>query len=103
MGCEDIPEAPKGTIDAQKMAAILTDVHLMESRISNLGNISLDSTTVVSEYLKGQILKKYGVDSASYYKSYHFYATNPELMEGIYDKVLKNLTTKKQKKDYTGL
>lgn len=103
MGCQDEPEVPEGTVSEAKMAQILTDIHILEARVGRLGMTSLDSSTIVTEHLKLQIFKKYGVDSATYNKSYQFYSTNPFFLERIYNNVVKDLETRQKKKNYKGL
>ena len=101
--CQDEPEVPAGTLSEAKMAQILTEIHLIEARVGRLGMTSLDSSTIVTENLKLNIFKKYGVDSAAYNRSYQFYSTNPVFMERIYNDVVKKLETRQKKKDYKGL
>ena len=99
-GCQDEPKVPEGTLSEAKMTQILTDMHLLEARVGRLGMTSLDSSTIVTEYLKQKIFKKYGTDSAAYNRSYQFYSTNPVFMERIYTDVVKKLETRQKKKDF---
>ena len=101
--CQEEPDVPVGTISEAKMTQILTDMHLLEARIGRLGLTSLDSSTIITEHLKQQIFKKYGVDSAVYNRSYQFYSTNPVFLDRIYTAVVKKLETRQKKKDYKGL
>lgn len=103
LGCQDEPEIPAGTVSEAKMAQILTDIHITEARVGRLGMTSLDSSTIVTEHLKLQIFKKYGVDSSTYNKSYQFYSTNPVFLERIYNTVVRDLETRQKKKNYKGL
>jgi hypothetical protein len=102
-GCQDEPKIPEGTLPEAKMTQILTDMHLLEARVGRLGLTSLDSSTIVTEYLKQKIFKKYSTDSAAYNRSYQFYSTNPVFMERIYTDVVKKLEIRQKKKDYKGL
>ncbi|MFN4146216.1 MAG: DUF4296 domain-containing protein [Runella sp.] len=103
MGCQESPKVPEGTVSEEKMAKILTEIHLIEARVSRLSLTSLDSSTVITEHLKQQVFKKYQVDSAAYNRSYQFYSTNPAFLERIYQQVLKDLEAREKKKDYKGL
>jgi hypothetical protein len=85
------------------MARILSDIHVLEARVSKLSLTSLDSSTIVTEHLKKQLFKKYNIDTATYNASYRFYSTNPVLMEKIYEQVIKDLETRQKKKNYKGL
>lgn len=102
-GCKDEPQVPEGTLSEEKMSQILTDIHLLEARIGRLNMPSLDSSTVITEYLKGKIFKKYGTDSVAYNRSYKFYSTNPAFMERIYGEIVKELEKRQKKKDYKGI
>ncbi|WP_428653269.1 DUF4296 domain-containing protein [Runella sp.] len=102
-GCQDEPDIPAGTVSEAKMAQILTDIHIIEARVGRLALTSLDSSTIITEHLKLQVFKKYGVDSATYNRSYKFYSTNPIYLERIYDIVVKQLEVRQKKKNYKGL
>jgi outer membrane murein-binding lipoprotein Lpp len=102
-GCKDEPQVPEGTLSEAKMSQILTDIHLLEARIGRLNMPSLDSSTVITEYLKAKILKKHGIDSVVYNRSYKFYSTNPVYMERIYGETVKELEKRQKKKDYKGI
>jgi len=102
-GCQDEPQVPEGTLSEDKMTAILTDIHLLEARIGRLNMPSLDTSTVITEHLKGKIFKKYGTDSVAYNRSYKFYSTNPVYMERIYGAIVKELEKRQKKKDYKGI
>ena len=101
--CQEEPKVPQGTIPEPKMAEILTDIHLLEARIGRLNLTSLDSSTIVTERLKGQIFKKYKTDSIAYNRSYQFYSTNPAFLERIYTNVVKKLEVRQKKKNYNGI
>ena len=102
-GCKDEPQVPEGTLSEAKMSQILTDIHLLEARIGRLNMPSLDSSTVITEYLKAKIFKKHGIDSVVYNRSYKFYSTNPVYMERIYGETVKELEKRQKKKDYKGI
>lgn len=85
---------PDNLIPADKMAQILTEVHLAESRVSKLGLSAADSSAMVYKRLERQIYKKLNVDTAAYNRSYTYYAANPAELEAIYKVVVKNLEQK---------
>lgn len=84
------------------MAEILADIHIAESKVSKMNFRSMDSSVVVFNKLQQDIWAKYEVDSASYNKSYAYYAANPEAMSSLYEIVTQKLektdttTTKQQ-------
>ncbi|GAB4014855.1 DUF4296 domain-containing protein [Spirosoma koreense] len=91
-------QRPDGLIEEAKMANILTEVHLAEARISRLGLSSIDSSNIAYKHLETQIFKKFGVDTASYRKSYIFYSSHPKMMETIYKQVTEKLSSKTEPK-----
>ncbi|MFD2571367.1 DUF4296 domain-containing protein [Spirosoma soli] len=91
-------QRPDSLIPEERMAAILTEVHLAETRVSRLGLRSADSSNIVYKHLENQIFKKFQVDTASYRKSYIFYSSHPQQMETIYKQVTENLKKKAEAK-----
>lgn len=73
------------------MAAILTDVHLAETRVSRMGLASSDSANVVYKRLERQIFTKHKVDATAYEKSYIYYSSHPREMESLYKRIVEKL------------
>ncbi|MCY7351508.1 MAG: DUF4296 domain-containing protein [Cytophagaceae bacterium] len=93
-GADDRPDdlIPTGT-----MAQILHDVHLGEQRVSQLGLHSQDSSLVVYHQLEKRIYKKYNVDTATYRRSYLYYASQPKLYQEIYKAVIDSLQAEERR------
>lgn len=91
-------ERPDKLIPADKMAAILTEVHLAESQVSRLGLRSVDSSNVAYKHLERAIYKRFGVDTTTYNKSYVYYSSHPRAMETVYKQVTENLKKKTEAK-----
>lgn len=89
--CSEDEKPPKGTLPEEKMAAILTDIHLAESRVNRLQLKSLDSSLMIFNRLKSDIWKKHKVDTTAYRESYNYYMSHPEQMTTIYEKVNKKI------------
>ncbi|ACT95047.1 DUF4296 domain-containing protein [Dyadobacter fermentans] len=89
--CSEEEKPPKGTLPEEKMAAILTDIHLAESRVNRLQLKSLDSSLMIFNRLKIDIYKKHKVDTTAYRESYSYYMSRPERMTTIYEKVNKKI------------
>ncbi|MCF2489514.1 DUF4296 domain-containing protein [Dyadobacter sp. CY347] len=89
--CVSDEKPPKDTMSEEKMATILTDIHLAESRVNRMQLRSLDSSLMIFGKLKSDIWKKHKVDTVAYRKSYDYYMTRPETMTRIYEKVNKNV------------
>jgi tRNA/tmRNA/rRNA uracil-C5-methylase (TrmA/RlmC/RlmD family) len=101
--CTQEEKVPEGTLSEQKMSQIMVEIHLIEARVSRLSLVSIDSTTLVTEQLKRAMFKKLQVDTAAFNRSYKFYATNPELLQRIYEPVVKHLERRVKKDDVKGL
>ena len=89
--CVSDPDTPQDILEKQKLAEILTDIHLAEARVTKMNFGSMDSSVVIFKKLQQDIWEKHSVDSALYKKSYAFYASNPELMTQLYEIVKENL------------
>jgi hypothetical protein len=89
--CSEEEKPPKGTLSEEKMATILTDIHLAESRVNRLQLKSLDSSLMIFNRLKSDIWKKHQVDTTAYRESYSYYMGHPERMTTIYEKVNKKI------------
>ncbi|WP_131694830.1 DUF4296 domain-containing protein [Dyadobacter tibetensis] len=98
-GCIREDKVPEGTIAQEKMASILTDIHIAEARVSKLQLNSVDSSILVFDRLKADIWKKHQVDTLQYKTSYEFYVTHPGLMKEIYDQVNKLLEKREKEKN----
>jgi outer membrane murein-binding lipoprotein Lpp len=101
--CTPETEVPTGTLSEAKMAQLLSQIHLIEARVSRLSMASLDSTALVTERLKRDMFKKNQIDTAAYNRSYKFYSTHPEYFERIYEQVAKDLENRVKKDDIRGL
>lgn len=91
LSCVSNQEAPEDILEKDKLAEILTDIHLAEARVAKMNLGSMDSSVVVFNKLQQDIWVKHSVDSALYKKSYAFYASNPELMTKLYETVKEKL------------
>ncbi len=96
--CSGSDSPPKGLLSEEKMAAVLTDIHISEARVSNLKIGSMDSSLLVFQRMEENIWKKHKVDTLKYKESYAFYVSHPEQMERIYEKVIKKLELYEKKK-----
>lgn len=91
-------QRPDNLINEDRMADILTEMHMAEARVSRLSLRSVDSSNIAYKHLENQIFRKFGVDTAAYRRSYSFYSSHPSDMEAIYKKVTEKLTKKTDQK-----
>ena len=78
---------PDNLIPEPRMAAILTQIHLAEARVSRIGLATSDSSNIVYKRLEKQIFRQLQVDTSAYTKSYIYYSSHPRQMERIYKQV----------------
>lgn len=92
LGCaaDDGTDRPDDLIPDDKMADILTDVHLAETRLNRF-NLRADSMRLLFNRLNDQVMKKYEVDTSAYRQSYVYYSSHPDLFEKIYKDVNEQL------------
>ncbi|GLU51109.1 hypothetical protein Dfri01_05700 [Dyadobacter frigoris] len=98
-GCNKEETPPDGTLSEEKMADILTDIHIAESRVTRLQLKSLDSSILIFDQLKQGVWKKYKVDTLVYRNSYSFYMTHPQYMTRIYENVAKQIEQREKTKN----
>ena len=90
--CSDPVEIPPDVLSQEKMAAILTDVQLVEAQIQMEQLERNDSTkAVVYGYYK-YIFQKHKISPEQFKTSFMFYSNHLDLLEHIYDDVLINLS-----------
>lgn len=87
---------PNDLIPEDKMAKILSEIHILEAQITNLHFQHEDSSVYVYQKMKVKILKTFELDSATFKSSFKYYTLNPDKMKGIYTEVKNLLETKKK-------
>lgn len=96
MACQPpADDQPDNLIPEEKMAQVLTDIHLTEARVNKLGMPNTDSSALVYKRLEAQVFTKHGIDTAAYRESYGYYAANPDRLARIYKNVVSRLEKKK--------
>ncbi len=95
LGCQ-APEdqKPDDLIPEDRMADILTEVHLAESQTSRLSLGSTDSSRVAYKHIETKLFRKMKVDTAVYSRSFIFYSSHPKYLERIYQNVVDQLKKK---------
>lgn len=99
LGCSGEEKAPKGLIPKEKMADVLTDIHIAEARVSTLSLRSLDSSIMVFNRLEQQIWKKHAIDTSMYRASYNYYVGRPDDLNTIYKIVSQKIEKREKKKN----
>lgn len=90
-------DKPKDLIAEDKMAVILSDIHVLESQVNDMHIVNTDSSLLIYQKLRVKTLKKYSIDTANFSKSLKYYIANPAYLKDIYVNVKKHLEEKKKK------
>ena len=84
---------PDGILKPKPMAAVLTEIHMVDGAISNIPQIP-DSLYKYGTARYLAVFKKFNTDSAQFRRSYKYYTLHPDVLVNIYDMVLKSLQAK---------
>ncbi len=84
---------PAGIIVPDSMVTVLTDVHIFQATLQ-LGYIREDSARLVAKAFD-DVLKKHHLTEDEYSKSIKYYSYHTSLLDGIYEKVLSNISQQK--------
>ncbi|MES2418240.1 MAG: DUF4296 domain-containing protein [Bacteroidota bacterium] len=90
------PGIPENIIQPDKMEKILFDIHIVDGYLTNIPKP--DTLKIVAASYYPAVYKKFGIDSASYNRSMNYYYSHPDLLDKIYESLLK--TFDKEKKSY---
>lgn len=84
---------PVDVLPKEKMAQVLTDIHLAEAE-TNLKILPDSASTILMAIgiRLQKIFEKHEITKAQYEKSLSFYIDHPELLNQIYEKVLNALS-----------
>jgi Domain of unknown function (DUF4296) len=89
-------DKPKNLIPEDKMAKVLTEIHILEAQINNLHFQHEDSSVYVYQKKRFELMKTLDLDTASFKVSLKYYMLNPDKMKAIYVEVKRNLEAKKK-------
>lgn len=86
-------EKPSDLLDKNKMAAVLTDISLMEAA----ANFQATQNTAANleENLKFNVYKQHMISRKQYESSLKYYSSNAKEFKEVYDIVLQNLNKQK--------
>lgn len=92
MGCSKSDDDPNG-LDMHQMAAVLTDIHIVNGSLYNLAN-QPDTILKHGMGLYLDVFKLHHTDSATFRKSLQYYSLHPDVLQAIYEGVGKRLNKK---------
>ena len=80
---------PPNVLSREKMAAVLTDIHMAEAE-ANLRTLPDSSSKETISFQK--IFEKDSISKQQYKESLTFYINHPELLNDVYEEVLNELS-----------
>lgn len=91
-GCSESKE--QSILSKEKLALVLSDIHLAEAKINEKHIGSSDSALVLFQEIEKSIYKKHGVDSSTVHKSFDAYVKEPDEFLDMYQLVTDELSKK---------
>ena len=91
------PGIPNNFIQPDKMEKVLYDIHAVDGYIGALQKQDT-AKIVASSYYKG-IYKKFDIDSATYTKSLNYYFEHPDLLNKMYENLMKQFEEERKRND----
>lgn len=91
-----LDDKPENLIPEDKMAKVLTEIHILEAQINNLHFQHEDSSVYVYQKKRFELMKTFALDTTTFRVSLKYYLLNPDKMKEIYSEVKKNLEAKKK-------
>ncbi|SNT36194.1 protein of unknown function [Ekhidna lutea] len=88
---------PEDLINREKMVKVMTEIHLLESKISNLYLADGDSIQVVYDHYEKLLFQDLGITQDQYERSFNYYVDNPNEFEKIYTTVVDSLMEKEKR------
>lgn len=86
------PRIPGRIIPQEKMAQVLTDIHLAEAYVTS--GLQNDSSEIKGPDYYPFIFKKYGIDEKTFRESFDFYLLHPKLLDKVYQDVMDEMAKK---------
>lgn len=83
-------------IEPTKMTKILTEVHLLEAKIDQIGISPKDSASAVYFHFENLLFEEMGVTKEQYENSFNYYLDHPKEFEKIYTTVVDSLLQKEK-------
>ncbi len=82
---------PENLISREKMVKVMTEIHILESKMSKVQVEPLDSTQAVYDHYEGLLFEDLGITKDQYEISFNYYVDNPNEFEKIYQAVVDTL------------
>ncbi|MFM7823645.1 MAG: DUF4296 domain-containing protein [Bacteroidota bacterium] len=87
-------QPPTGVMSRDSMVQAMATMHIAESRIMQSDNRNL-SREIKSAVIQ-QELSKSGIDTASFNRSFDWYALHPDIFSAMYDDILSEISRRQE-------
>ncbi len=89
--CSSSNQVPDDLIPPEQMIEVLTEVHLLESKIKNLTIRPVDSAKRVYDHFEGLIFEEFNITEEQYQRSFNYYIDHTDDFSKIYTAVVDSL------------
>ncbi|MEM6643026.1 MAG: DUF4296 domain-containing protein [Bacteroidota bacterium] len=89
-------EKPEDLLSPEQMTKILMEVHILESKVSELPVVPSDSKFAVFNHFEKQLFEAQNVSAEQYESSFKYYLDHPKEFEKIYNTVVDSLLQKEK-------
>ena len=96
LSCGKKERVPEGILSNDQMVTVLTELYIIEQKISTLG-VTRDSLTQIFDAMKGQVFEKTGVPESVFNESLNYYVDHPQSLETIYTVLIDSLNLREQR------
>lgn len=90
-------ETEEAVLEEETLIKLLADIHLAEARLSDYNSMKLERRDSFATAYYYSIFQIHQVDTADFQQSMEAYASNPEKMNKLYEKVLTHLQKNESK------
>ncbi|MEM6829468.1 MAG: DUF4296 domain-containing protein [Bacteroidota bacterium] len=94
--CTTRHNAPKDLIAKEQMVLLMTEIHLLESKIKNLNIRPKDSANLVYQHYENLLFTDFNITKDQYEKSFNYYIDNLDEFKKVYDAVVDTLMQKEK-------
>ena len=95
--CDENKQKPVSFIARDKMAAILSDLHIAEAGINN-STSNKDSIAAKMKSYQQFIFEKFAVNETQFNENFEYYLKNTSELDSVYSDVLSNINKIQLKK-----
>ena len=96
VSCGKKEEVPEGILTQDQMVTVLSELYVIEQKISTLG-VTRDSLTQIFAAMKGKVFEKAGVSDSVFSQSLDYYGDHPKTLETIYTVLIDSLNLREQR------